>query len=465
MIKKFFVLLIGFFLISFFLPAQGVLEDTQEVKISENILEPAHITYIEGMVKLNTENAEVNLPIISSDELKTEDGRVEVCLNGNYFRLDKNTHVVFIDFQEDSIMLAVKQGNIYIRAENKIIVQTPHKEFSLSTGLHLIEVTATIAKCLSNPPVKDDFDRFNEQCEQEFAPPETEQLPEELGEYESELSRNGEWREHERYGHVWIPHVSYGWRPYYYGRWNYVPILGWFWVSYEPFGWCTYHYGRWHWDPMWSSWYWIPVIGWGPAWVNWYGYGNYWGWCPMWYDNYYYNRWGRNYYGYSYGRGWSFVRKDQLQNRNIHSSILSRQEVVNNISQNISSNQLSRSTPTRISQKNQVAHITNNRFSPVRSNQQAQIQSRQPRQIRLQAQSREYPSRIRSASAPRSYSSLSRFYSAPRSYSTLRSYSRSSSPSFSRSSSPRSFSPYRSSSPSISRSSSPRSSGSPRRKN
>lgn len=392
MIKKMFFLLIGFFLIFSFLPAQGVQEDTQEVEISENIPEPAHITYIEGMVKLNTENAEVNLPVVSSDELKTEDGRVEICLNGNYFRLDKNTHVVFIGFQEESVTLTVKQGNIYARTEIKVTVQTPHKEFTFSAGLHLIRVTATTAECLSNPLIKDDFDYFNEQRERELDPINTAQtnLPEELGEYESELSHNGEWRHHERYGNVWVPNVDYGWRPYYYGRWSYVPILGWFWVSFEPFGWCTYHYGRWHWDPFWGSWYWIPTTIWGPAWVNWYGYGNYWGWCPTWYDRWYFDRYYDSYYRYGYGRAWTFIRKDQLRNRNIH-TVAARRSELQSMSQ-INSTQLLRKSVSP----------TLNQISP--NSRQISRGAISSRNIGGSIQNRQTQSQIRSRITPKSTS-------------------------------------------------------------
>ncbi len=501
-----FFLLIGFFLIFSFLPAQGTQDPQENTAITENnnFPEPAHITYIEGVVKLNAEDAEVNLPIVSSDELKTEDGRVEVCLDGNYFRLDKNTHVVFIDFREDLIMLAVKQGNVYVRVENKITVQTPHKEFSLSTGMHLIKVTATIAECISNAPVKDDFDQFNEQREQELIPAEetedTGYLPEELNEYENTLSQYGEWRDHDRYGHVWIPNVSSDyWQPYYYGRWTYIPILGWFWASYESFGWCTYHYGRWHWDPMWGSWYWIPTTIWGPGWVNWYGWGNYWGWCPRWYDSWYYGRYYDSYYRYGYGRAWTFVRKDQLRNRNIH-AVAARRSELQSMAQ-ISSNQLLRKSVAPAlnqisrSSSQQISRGTISQIQSISSRPQAQI-SRKSSTTQIQG----YPSRIssRSSTSPQSQifsssrsstrslssrSSRQSFYPnrsfsrpspSPRS-SPNRSYrSMSSSPRLS--ASPRSFSAPRSSSShsyssSISRSSSPRSSSpsrsssSPRRKN
>jgi uncharacterized protein DUF6600 len=81
------------------------------------------------------------------------------------------------------------------------------------------------------------------------------------------------------YGTVWVPAVSYGWRPYYYGQWV-LTDWGWTFVSDDPWGWAAYHYGRWNWG-VGVGWYWIPGRIWAPAWVSWrYGAG-YVTWCPL----------------------------------------------------------------------------------------------------------------------------------------------------------------------------------------
>ncbi|WP_332843112.1 DUF6600 domain-containing protein, partial [Anaeromyxobacter oryzisoli] len=93
------------------------------------------------------------------------------------------------------------------------------------------------------------------------------------------LSPYGEWVEVGAYGRCWRPHVAAGWRPYYYGRWEWTNE-GWLWVSDEPWGWGPYHYGRWTWDGG-LGWLWIPGYQWAPAWVSWRYSGDVVGWAPL----------------------------------------------------------------------------------------------------------------------------------------------------------------------------------------
>lgn len=97
--------------------------------------------------------------------------------------------------------------------------------------------------------------------------------------FQGALSPYGEWVVVGGYGRVWRPHVAAGWRPYYYGRWEWTSE-GWLWVSDEPFGWAAYHYGRWTWDPTYG-WVWIPGYQWAPAWVAWRYSGDVVGWAPL----------------------------------------------------------------------------------------------------------------------------------------------------------------------------------------
>jgi hypothetical protein len=97
--------------------------------------------------------------------------------------------------------------------------------------------------------------------------------------FTQQLSPYGNWTEVNGYGRVWVPAVSYGWRPYYYGRWE-LTEWGWTFVSSDPWGWAAYHYGRWNWG-LGVGWYWIPGRQWGPAWVSWRYGGGYVGWAPL----------------------------------------------------------------------------------------------------------------------------------------------------------------------------------------
>ncbi|HSN89746.1 MAG TPA: DUF6600 domain-containing protein, partial [Anaeromyxobacteraceae bacterium] len=97
--------------------------------------------------------------------------------------------------------------------------------------------------------------------------------------FQSPLAAHGDWVVSAGYGRVWRPYVAAGWRPYYYGRWEWTDE-GWFWVSDEPFGWAVYHYGRWAWDPGYG-WIWVPGTQWAPAWVTWRYGGDAIGWAPL----------------------------------------------------------------------------------------------------------------------------------------------------------------------------------------
>ncbi len=98
-----------------------------------------------------------------------------------------------------------------------------------------------------------------------------------LESFESGLAPYGDWVQSGSHGTAWRPRVAPGWRPYYYGRWEWTNE-GWLWVSSEPFGWATFHYGRWAWD---SGWLWVPGYQWAPAWVSWRYGADAVGWAPL----------------------------------------------------------------------------------------------------------------------------------------------------------------------------------------
>jgi hypothetical protein len=95
----------------------------------------------------------------------------------------------------------------------------------------------------------------------------------------SDLAPYGQWVDVPAYGRVWRPQVAAGWRPYYYGHWEWTNE-GWLWVSDEPFGWAAYHYGRWTYDTFYG-WVWVPGYQWAPAWVHWRYSGDVIGWAPL----------------------------------------------------------------------------------------------------------------------------------------------------------------------------------------
>jgi hypothetical protein len=104
------------------------------------------------------------------------------------------------------------------------------------------------------------------------------------GEFRDALEPYGEWRQHPRWGEVWVPDQRPpGWQPYTVGHWVYTDDWGWFWVSEDDeadWGWVTYHYGRWIHDRE-TGWFWVPGDEWAPAWVNWRRGDSFVGWAPL----------------------------------------------------------------------------------------------------------------------------------------------------------------------------------------
>ena len=95
----------------------------------------------------------------------------------------------------------------------------------------------------------------------------------------NELSPYGRWVNDINYGQVWIADAP-GFEPYYdNGHWIYTSY-GWTWVSDYPWGWAPFHYGRWTYLPTWG-WAWVPGYEWGPAWVGWCQNDGYYGWAPL----------------------------------------------------------------------------------------------------------------------------------------------------------------------------------------
>ncbi|HEU5272872.1 MAG TPA: DUF6600 domain-containing protein, partial [Xanthobacteraceae bacterium] len=106
-------------------------------------------------------------------------------------------------------------------------------------------------------------------------------------EFRTALEPYGEFRQHQRWGEVWVPaRVAQDWEPYTVGHWVDSADYGWYWVSDQAeadWGWVTFHYGRWVRDRE-MGWIWVPGRTWGPGFVSWRRGGHrnaeYVGWAP-----------------------------------------------------------------------------------------------------------------------------------------------------------------------------------------
>jgi hypothetical protein len=337
----------------------------------------ARLSYVRGDVfvqrgaDLGYEKGEVNLALIEGDRLGTRDGLAEVQFNlRNYLRIDRDTQVEFAVLPRegnDGIRIQLLEGSLYLRVraqagEKTIEVHTPDASYYiLEEGLYRFDVREGATDVFVDQgqleaageegsllvenneglraadgrfegdasyarPASDEFDRWNSSRDDQLAVRRstTRYLPTALDAYEDELSDNGRWVYEQPYGYVWTPYISYSdWRPYYYGRWVWYPIIGWTWVSSESWGWATYHYGRWHWRHG-LGWHWIPTSYWGPSWVHWYWDNSYIGWCPLsWYNrpvvivnNRFYDRYDGHGFPYN-NRAMTVVHRNQLQSRDI----------------------------------------------------------------------------------------------------------------------------------------------------
>lgn len=333
--------------------------------------------YVQRAADVGYEEGQVNMPLAQGDRIGTTDGRVELLLGRkNYLRLDQNTKVDLLALpgkDSDLIKIRVWSGNVYLDVstlnkekgievltadatfyvldkgivridvreskETEIFVLSGMVEASGEEGSLLVKKDQSLIAAEGRFPEKpgpvlasagDEFDGFHQSRNsvvfKEFA---NRYLPEDLADFEGELNEYGDWIDTPDYGTVWAPRgMGEDWRPYYNGRWSWLPMAGWTWIPYEPWGWAPFHYGRWHWG-MGYGWYWIPMNVWGPGWVNWWWDDFYYGWAPMSYWGYP----GILYNHMYYGRGWAgdypydsraltVVHKNQLQAKNIRNAAL-----------------------------------------------------------------------------------------------------------------------------------------------
>lgn len=83
------------------------------------------------------------------------------------------------------------------------------------------------------------------------------------------LAPYGTFRQHERYGEVWVPSVTpAGWQPFPACHWVYTKDYGWFFDDRTPWGSIVHHYGRWALDAA-MGWVWVPGDQFSPGAVVW----------------------------------------------------------------------------------------------------------------------------------------------------------------------------------------------------
>lgn len=359
-------------------------QNAQEIKDAKYTNDSiGHISFVEGKAfvqrasDLGYEDAALNMPISEGDRIGTSEGRVEFRFGrGNYVRLDSDSKLDVLNLpkkDDDVARFRVWSGSAFLvvgslKKEKAIELHTADSSFYvLDRGIYRVNVRenrdteilvyqglleaagedgSTLLKAAQKLEVSegrfaskpasfiavadDAFDKFNESRNsitgKEIAKG---KLPEELSDFESELDQYGQWEYLPPYGNVWVPSgLDQDWRPYYNGRWTWLPLSGWTWWPYEPWGWSTFHYGRWNWAVN-FGWYWIPMSMWGPAWVDWWWDDFYFGWAPLSYWGYPGVLFGGAYYGHYYGgyypynsRALTVVRREHLKDPHIAANAL-----------------------------------------------------------------------------------------------------------------------------------------------
>ncbi len=319
---------------------------------SQNVADPpAHVAFVDGTAVLERDgqrdSSPANMPLLSGDRLRTENGRLEV-LFGDNSTLHMDTYTT-VDFQSDELvrllngrvrlMIAGANRQVSYRVDApsasamihepgdyriSILADGPDQQIELAvlrgsaelvndggrTPLRAGERAYARANAAPsyayafNSASWDAFDRWSEARRDERLGVSTQYLPTEVQPYASAFDQYGSWQYNTSYGYVWYPSVAAGWRPYYYGRWVTLRPYGWTWVGVGPWAWPTHHYGRWGFSS--GAWFWIPGHSWGPAWVSWAYAPGYVSWCPLGFNNHAVFNFGFT-FGYDPWRAWTVV--------------------------------------------------------------------------------------------------------------------------------------------------------------
>jgi hypothetical protein len=369
--KRNFAIILGLLLVFPLLKA----EDTDVKYTNDSVARVSNLSgnaFIQRASDVGYEECVLNTPITEGDRLGTTEGRAEVYFGrANYIRMDNETKIDFLNLpkkDDELVRIRVWSGSIYLDVaglakEKDIEIHTADTSFYiLDKGLYRIDVKENTeteilvfrglieaagedgsilikagqrlevaeGRFSSRPSqfvaaANDAFDRWNDTRSIEVTKLVAKQyLPTELEDFEYELGQYGDWMNVPPYGNVWVPRgMGDDWRPYYNGRWTWLPLTSWTWIPYEPWGWAPFHYGRWHWG-VGMGWYWIPTSFWGPGWVDWWWDNDYFAWAPLsWWgypgvfmDGRYYGDRAWDRYPHN-SRALTVIRRDQLRAGNI----------------------------------------------------------------------------------------------------------------------------------------------------
>ena len=293
--------------------------------------EPAHVASVDGNVMIDRDGqadaADVNVPIVPGDRLRTSVGRVEIMFpDGSVLDVDESSSLellspALIRLTGGRMLLTVRGVGDPARAaryqidtpaaivrtegsgQYRVAVSGPSS--GEQTELEILRGSATLVTDRGsttlgagrrlmamqggsvsypepfNSARLDSFDQWiaDRRDARVGSANSARYLPDDLQVYSGALAQAGTWQYNEPDGYVWYPSVEADWQPYYDGYWSPIPAYGWTWIGAGSWAWPTHHYGRW--GHAHGSWYWKPGRTWGAGWVSWSGAPGYVSWCPL----------------------------------------------------------------------------------------------------------------------------------------------------------------------------------------
>ncbi|MBS1208103.1 MAG: uncharacterized protein H6R19_501 [Proteobacteria bacterium] len=249
-------------------------------------------------------SAVLNRPLTEGDRLWVEKGgRAELHVGSTAMRVAGSTGLEVLALNDDTLRLKLTQGSFSIRVrdypdDEDIAVSTPNLGFSVrdpgeyrfdvdpDRDTTIVSVRRGLGSIYGDDPAwqpvriaagqrmrfdgkdlfvresgstgpRDELDRWSAQRDdREDASQSARYVSRDMTGYE-DLDGNGDWRQVDGYGAVWVPRVTIsGWAPYHYGHWAWIAPWGWTWVDDAPWGFAPFHYGRWaYFDGYWG---WVP---------------------------------------------------------------------------------------------------------------------------------------------------------------------------------------------------------------
>ena len=267
----------------------------------------ARLGYAAGAVSFSAAGADdwvqatVNRPLSIGDRLWLDAGAsAEVQDGGTMIRLNANSAVSLLNFDDQGTQLQLTQGVLNIRvrrlapkqmfevvtpqlvftlrqigdyriavdadgSETDIIVRAGQGEVSGAGAAYLVDAQQRY-RFRSNDlrdfeflaaPALDAFDRWAADRDRALDNSVSARyVSRDVVGYQ-DLDAHGNWMPDSTYGTVWFPNrVAADWAPYRDGHWLWIEPWGWTWIDDAPWGFAVSHYGRW--ARLGNRWAWVP---------------------------------------------------------------------------------------------------------------------------------------------------------------------------------------------------------------